>query len=320
MTSDKSRRWAATWPRFRPIRGWLGLLLAGAERGVLRETSVAAALLSERDPFRAAERWPRWPARIRPSAEPLGRRRSRLRVCRRFTPGLPAADRSLEFHPGAAHNVLRAADQLYHLADFPRARRAERPDVALMHALLDAFPDRLAKLRAGTQDRALMVGGRGVRIDAARASAASRCFWRSRSTTPAAKPAPDSSRPSSEPGLPNEMLQRREELFFNPTQGQVEARLRTYWVDLMLDEAPVAISDKTAAADLLGPAGAPSARPTAARGRHRAPAASWPAFAGLPTPCPISNCHVSTTRTCSNCCPKFATACGRSTNFAPPTG
>ena len=34
-----------------------------------------------------------------------------------------------------------------------------------MHALLEAFPDRLAKLRAGTQDRALMVGGRGVRID-----------------------------------------------------------------------------------------------------------------------------------------------------------
>src|SRR6476660_2823851 len=37
------------------------LLLAGAEHGVLRETSIAAALLSERDPFRAAEHARRGP-------------------------------------------------------------------------------------------------------------------------------------------------------------------------------------------------------------------------------------------------------------------
>ena len=61
--------------------------------------------------------------------------------------------------------MLRTAEQLYHLADFPRAARNEKPDVALMHALLEAFPDRLAKLRPGTQDRALLVGGRGVRLE-----------------------------------------------------------------------------------------------------------------------------------------------------------
>ena len=37
------------------------LLLAGAEHGVLRETSIAAALLSERDPFRSAEHARRGP-------------------------------------------------------------------------------------------------------------------------------------------------------------------------------------------------------------------------------------------------------------------
>jgi ATP-dependent helicase HrpB len=46
-------------------------------------------------------------------------------------------------------------------------------------------------------------------------------------------------------------LQTREELFFNPSKGQVEARLRTYWIDLMLEETPVAISDWKAAAELL---------------------------------------------------------------------
>ena len=74
-------------------------------------------------------------------------------------------DPHLELHPGGARNVLRTAEQLYHLVDVPLAERAEQVDVALMRTLLDAFPDRLAKLRAGTQDRALMVGGRGVRLD-----------------------------------------------------------------------------------------------------------------------------------------------------------
>ena len=42
-----------------------------------------------------------------------------------------------------------------------------------------------------------------------------------------------------------------DELFFNPTRRQVEARARTYWVDLLLDEAPVAIKDAAAAAAIL---------------------------------------------------------------------
>jgi ATP-dependent helicase HrpB len=51
--------------------------------------------------------------------------------------------------------------------------------------------------------------------------------------------------------LSADLLRTREELFFNPTKGQVEARLRTYWIDLMLEETPVAISDWSAAAEIL---------------------------------------------------------------------
>ena len=67
----------------------------------------------------------------------------------------------------------------------------------------------------------------------------------------AAKRGPGWSRRSSDRGFRRISLRTREELFFNPTRGQVEARLRTYWVDLMLEETPVAISDMTAAAELL---------------------------------------------------------------------
>jgi len=226
------------------------LLLAGAERGVLRETSIAAALLSERDPFRATER-----ARVGPRE--YGQTRSRSDVVDRvfalqaFHAGIPASDRSLEIQPGAAHNVLRAADQLYRLADFPRAQRAERPDVALMHALLDAFPDRLAKLRAGTQDRALLVGGRGVRIDSSSRVRGEPLLLAIEINDVGGEARARLVSAIERAWLPNEILQRREELFFNPTKGQVEARLRTYLIDLMLDEAPVAISDKSAAAELL---------------------------------------------------------------------
>ena len=67
----------------------------------------------------------------------------------------------------------------------------------------------------------------------------------------AAKRGHGSSRPSSVDWLPAESLRTAEELFFNPTRGQVEARCRTYWADLMLEETPVAIGDAAAAAELL---------------------------------------------------------------------
>ena len=51
--------------------------------------------------------------------------------------------------------------------------------------------------------------------------------------------------------LSEEILHTRDELFFNPTRRQVEARRRTYWVDLLLEETPVAIGDLTAAAEIL---------------------------------------------------------------------
>src|SRR5690606_2219485 len=51
--------------------------------------------------------------------------------------------------------------------------------------------------------------------------------------------------------LPSERLTTGEELFYNPTRGQVEARSRTYWVDLLIEETPVAITDRRAAAEIL---------------------------------------------------------------------
>ena len=226
------------------------MLLAGAERGVLRETSIAAALLSERDPFRSAEhgrRGPRDYGTVRSRSDVV----DRVAALQAFHAGVPTSDPHLELHPGGAHNVLRTAEQLFHLADFPRAPRAENLDVALMQALLEAFPDRLAKLRAGTQDRALMVGGRGVRLDVGSRVRGEPLFLAIDINDAGGEARTRLASAVERSWLPTEILRTCDELFFNPTRGQVEARARTYWVDLLLEETPVAINDSAAATTLL---------------------------------------------------------------------
>jgi ATP-dependent helicase HrpB len=226
------------------------LLLAGARHGVLRETSLAAALLSERDPFRAAQhgrKGPRDYGTVRTRSDVV----DRVTALQAFHGGMRFDDPDLELHPGGARNVLRAAEQLFHLADFPRAARAERPDLALMQALLEAFPDRLAKLRPGTQDRALMVGGRGVRLDSSSRVRSEPLFLAIELNDSGGEARARLVSAVERSWLPDEMIRTAEELFFNPTRGQVEARVRTYWADLMLEESPAAIGDAAAAAALL---------------------------------------------------------------------
>ncbi|MCI0334419.1 MAG: ATP-dependent helicase HrpB [Planctomycetes bacterium] len=217
------------------------LLLAGAGRGVLRETSIAAALLAERDPFRAQQfdrRGPREYGTVRSRSDVV----DRVFALQAFHAGASNPDPNLELHPGAARNVLRAAEQLYRMADFPRAERAGNPEIALMQALLEAFPDRLARLRAGTQDRALLVGGRGIRIDSGSRVRGEPLFLAIDLNDAGGEARARLVSAIDRSWLSTQTLSTREELFFNPTKGQVEARLRTYWSDLMLEETPIAIT------------------------------------------------------------------------------
>jgi ATP-dependent helicase HrpB len=226
------------------------LLLAGARHGVLRETSLAAALLSERDPFRSAQHGKRGPRdyhAVRTRSDVV----DRVAALQAFHAGEPLRDADLELHPGGARNVLRAAEQLFHLADFDRAARADAPAVALMQALVEAFPDRLCKLRPGTQDRALMVGGRGVRLDASTRVRGEPLFLAIELSDAGGEARARLVSAVDREWLSPEILRSAEELFFNPTRGQVEARARTYWADLLLEETPVAVRDARAATELL---------------------------------------------------------------------
>ncbi len=107
------------------------MIVAGAERGVLREASIAAALLSERDPFRVHNQ-----ARV-PRDQSLHRSHSdivdRVIALQRHHQG--DQDPEFDCHPGAAKQVLRAAEQFFRLAQAARGARAEDPETALRYAL-----------------------------------------------------------------------------------------------------------------------------------------------------------------------------------------
>jgi ATP-dependent helicase HrpB len=164
-------------------------------------------------------------------------------------------DPALDPHPAGARNVLRVAEQLFHLVDVPLASRADDPAAAVMLALLEAFPDRLARLRPGTQDRGTLVGGRGVRLDASRVRGeplflAIDVDDSSGEAGVRLASAVDRSWLELEP-LAAANLRTAEELLYHPSRRQVEARLQTSWMDLVIEESPTAIHDREAAAAIL---------------------------------------------------------------------
>ncbi|MFM7250151.1 MAG: ATP-dependent helicase HrpB [Planctomycetaceae bacterium] len=234
------------------------LLLAGARLGVLREAAVAAALLSERDPFRTAAH-----ARPGPRDRTTARTRSdvvdRVLALQAFhaTGDTAAAGPwgHLDLHPGGARTVLRAAEQLFRLVEADRAPRAADPAAALARALLEAFPDRLARLRPGSTDRATMAGGRGLRLDGGSRVRAEPLFLAvdldDAGGEARVRQASAVERAWLDEDGPRGNLATRDELLFNPSRRQVESRRRTCWLDLVLEEAPAAIADPAAAAALL---------------------------------------------------------------------
>ena len=144
----KLPRWVASWHGCRPIRGWddcfwrVRSTVCFVKRRLPLRCFLSAIHFAQQTTLGAG----------RASMARCEVDRMLWTVCWRlkaFYAGGVSHDPTLELHPGGARNVLRSADQLFRVAEFTRAARADRPDLALMQALVEAFPDRLAKLRGG---------------------------------------------------------------------------------------------------------------------------------------------------------------------------
>jgi ATP-dependent helicase HrpB len=223
------------------------LLVEGAARGCLREAALAAALLTERDPF----------VRM-PSS---GRRReasyhARSDVAERVAALEAFADTGqLETPHGALHragakNVLRVADQLMRQVDARTS--SSREEEPLLRALLAAFPDRLARRREPGSRRAVMVGGKGVHLASESVLGESEPLFLC--VDVAGEQSEALVRQASAVDLewlPKSHLRTVVEVDYDEAQDRLQARRRSYWETLLLDEVPASLPNPESTASAL---------------------------------------------------------------------
>lgn len=234
------------------------LLLAGQELGIARFACMAAACLSERDIF---DRRTRGGPREQVAHDGVSGECDVMRqvvALQRFS-----QHRQIEHEVGtlkiaAAQHVLRVAEQLQQLLSSFQSRAedsksAQGIDVehALRHALLVAFPDRLAQRRAAGQARGLMVGGRGVKLDESSSVRKSELFLCLDVDAAGSEARVRQASAMEAHWLPEKFLEQRDERFFHPTAEAVVTRRRIYFLDLLLSETPIETPADQQTAQLL---------------------------------------------------------------------
>ena len=141
----------------------------------------------------------------------------------------------------------------------PRRRPTNRHE-ALSRAVLAAFPDRVARLRKGAADRAVMVGGRGLRLFnhgqitdtdlfvAVEVTAGDRGRHREARVSHMV--------PIERSWLAQEFFETTIDHEFDPSNGRVRAVRRCTWRGLVLDETEGPPSDPERSAAVLARAAA----------------------------------------------------------------
>ena len=228
------------------------MLLAGQEYGHPESVALAVALLSERDPFRV-QRTPHH------SQQPA--QWSDSDVVDRVTMLEAFANRNRDAGHGrgridasAARFVLRASEQLIKLlrSEKTRAGRALPEEEAIRRALLAGLPDRVAKRREPGSKRAVMVGGRGVRLaDESAVTQAELFVCVELAETSGADALVRQASAIERDWLEELHLEAEVQVEFDPGREKVVALRRTRWGDLVLEEVPVPLPADAPVAELL---------------------------------------------------------------------
>jgi ATP-dependent helicase HrpB len=251
-----------------PVHPRLGrLLVEGARLGQPQRAALAAALLSERDPFE-----------FQPGHPPHGGAASqsdvldRVEALEEFERTGREATTHGRLNRGAAQFVVQTKEQLLRLtsrragdvsspsSSLSRDNRRlggltpiARPpaDDALLRALLAAFPDRLAKRREANSPRAVMVGGRGVKLTPGCRVKQAELFLCLDVEGSGSEALVRCASAVERSWLPDEMLTVGTDVFFDEPSGRVQARRRVCWEDLILEESPATLSDDDSVARML---------------------------------------------------------------------
>jgi ATP-dependent helicase HrpB len=243
-----------------PVHPRLGrLLVEGRRWGQPERVALAAALLSERDPFLRP---------LDPSAPPGQRPATssdvldRVEALEEFEQhGRPASPLGT-LNRGAARFLFRARDQLLRsLRQAPEtAGRSERlpsdRDEAVRRALLAAFPDRVARRREPGSRRGVMVGGRGVRLAPSSGVTGAELFLCVEVDAGQEETLVRQASAVQRDWLPAGQVSVATEVAFDPDSERVSARRRLRFDDLVLEDTPAALPDDADAAGVLAAAAA----------------------------------------------------------------
>jgi len=236
------------------------LLCEGLALGHPRRIALVGALLSERDPFHGSGDFGlRSAARHWSNSDVL----DRVVAVEHFESGARSDFGSLD--GGAVQFLLRARDQLLRECsadandtdDAQKSSPAVDADEAVRRAILAAFADRVARRRDAAGRRAVMVGGRGVRLHEQSAVREAPLFvcvdlqevGQSESVVRQASAI-------EREWLPAESIGATVDVQFDPERKRIVAFRRTQYLDLVLDEAATNVPADFDAAPLLAKAAA----------------------------------------------------------------
>lgn len=221
------------------------LLLEGQRLGCARRAALAAALLSERDPFvREFDSGP--PVRTAPNT--VSDVLDRVEALEAFEVRGRLDGPLGRLHKGGAHGVLEVRDQLARLV---RGEQTAADDDALLRAIFAAYPDRLARRREVGSTRALTVGGRGVRLAPTSGVHEPELFVCVDVDAGGADSFVRLASGVERAWLPPERVSTRIEVTFDERTERLAARKVTRFGDLVLQEADAHIADEGEAASVL---------------------------------------------------------------------
>ena len=211
-------------------------LVAAAQYGVQDRACLAAALLTERDPFRGQHH--RHHRSAADSASDVLDRVEKLE------------SKHSSANPAAVKHIMRVADQLRR--HVPASQyKSDTSDEHLMRSLLAAYPDRVARRRSNDSDRALIVGGRGVRLDRSSNVRSGELFLCIDTDAQDGEALVRAASSVDREWLDDRLIKTVDEPFFLKSSEAVVARRRSYFQDLMLDESPIECLPSPQVADLL---------------------------------------------------------------------
>jgi ATP-dependent helicase HrpB len=238
-----------------PVHPRMGrLLVEGQRRGVLDRAALAAALLSERDPFLRAS------SSNIPHSSTTSDVLDRVEALEEFERHDRRESPVGTINRGAARFVLRARDQLRHLLTAHGASKANPclrgglVEEEMLRSLFAAFPDRLGRRREPGSRRGVMIGGRGVRLAPTSGVTDSELFLCIDVDAAGTEALVRQASAVQRDWLPAERLRTAVEVAFDPDAERVIARRKLYYEDLLLEESPAALSDDDQVTSVLAEA------------------------------------------------------------------